>query len=164
VSGDPRRDRGRRDQSAVTRQALNSWQARQTPTDTLAEIDRLLDDHTDLETAQRLNQLGRRSGMKQPFTRAMIVKLRRTHDLHSHSERLRARGMLTQQEITQRLDVHSNTIHAWRRAGLLRAHKANDKNDYLYEPPTPGDTRVQKQQGRRLSDREPAPSTPGGAV
>jgi hypothetical protein len=144
--------------------ALNSWQARQTPDEILAEIDRLLDDHTDDETVERLNQLGRRSGMRRPFTRAMIVKLRRTHNLTSHRDRLRARGMLTQQEIAQRLRVHSNTIHAWRRAGLLQAHKANDKSDYLYEPPTPTDRRIRKQQGRPLADRKLAPSTPGGAL
>jgi DNA invertase Pin-like site-specific DNA recombinase len=158
------RFRGGTTTSLTIPKALNSWQARQTPNDTLAEINRLLDQHTDRETAERLNQLGRPSGMKRPFTPAMIIKLRRTHDLPSHRQRLRARGMLTQQEIAQQLSVHSNTIHAWRRAGLLAAHKANDKNDYLYEPPTPGDPRVRKQQGRRLSDREPAPSTPGGAV
>ena len=71
----------------------------------------------------------------------MIVKLRCTHDLPSHSQRLRARGLLTQQEIAKQLGVHSNTIHAWRRAGLLATHKANDKNDWLYRaarhPATP---------------------------
>jgi DNA-binding transcriptional regulator YiaG len=158
------RFRGGQTTSLTIAKALNSWQSRQTPREILAEIDRLLDDHTDRETAERLNQLGRRSGMKRSFTRAMIIKLRRTHDLPSHSERLRARGLLTQPEIAQRLGVHSNTIHAWRRAGLLRALKANDKNDYLYEPPKPGDTRARKHQGRRLSDRKPAPSTPGGAI
>jgi hypothetical protein len=158
------RFRGGQTTTLTIAKALNSWQARQTPTDTLTEIDRVLDDHTDRETAEQLNQLGLRSGMKRPFTRAMIIKLRRTHDLPSHRERLRARGMLTQQEISERLGVHSNTIHAWRRAGLLRAHKANDKNDYLYEPPARHDPRLRPQQGRRLADREPAPSTPGGAL
>jgi DNA invertase Pin-like site-specific DNA recombinase/DNA-binding transcriptional regulator YiaG len=158
------RFRGGQNTTLTIPKPLNSWQARQTPGEILAEIDRLLDDHTDHETAERLNQLGRRSGMKRPFTRAIIVKLRRTHDLPSHRERLRARGLLTQQEIAERLGVHSNTIHAWRRAGLLQAHKANDKNDYLYKPPGPGDPRLRPQQGRRLADREPVPSTQGGAM
>ncbi len=158
------RFRGGQTTTLTIPKALNSWQARQTPGDTLAEIDRLLDDHTDGETVERLNQLGRRSGMKRPFTRAMIVKLRTTDNLPSHSERLRARGMLTQQEIADQLGVHSNTIHAWRRAGLLNAHKANDKNDWLYKPPVPDDPRLVKRRGWRHSDREPAPSTPRGAI
>jgi DNA invertase Pin-like site-specific DNA recombinase len=143
---------------------LNSWQARQTPADTLAEIDRLLEAHTDAEVAAKLNQAGRRSGMKRPFTRHIIIKLRHTNNLPSHSERLRARGMLTKDEIAKRLDVHPNTIKAWHRAGLLHSHKANDKNQRLYPPPTPGDPRLIKRQGQRLSDRQPAASTPGGAM
>jgi DNA invertase Pin-like site-specific DNA recombinase/DNA-binding transcriptional regulator YiaG len=143
---------------------LNSWQSRQTPADTLAEINRLLDDHTDAEVAAKLNQAGQRSGMNQPFTARIIIGTRRRNGLPSHRERLRASGMLTQQEIAERLGVHSNTIHAWRRAGLLRAHKANDKNDYLYEPPNSDDPRLVKQQGRRLDKREPVPSTPRGAM
>jgi hypothetical protein len=150
--------------SLTIAKALNSWQARQTPPEILAEIDQPLDDHTDAETVERLNQAGHRSGMKRRFTRAIIIKPRTTHDLASHRERLRARGMLTQQEIAQQLGVHPNTIHAWRRAGFLAAHRANDKNDYLYEPPTPGDPRLIKRRGWRHSDREPARSTQGGAI
>ena len=143
---------------------LNAWEARQTPADTLAEIDRLLDEHTDAEVAAKLNQAGRRSGTDKPFTRTIIIKLRHTNNLPSHRERLRARGMLTQKQIADRLGVYTKTIHAWRRAGLLQAHRANDKNDWLYQPPTPGDPRLVKRRGWRHSKREPAPSTPRGAV
>ena len=158
------RFRGGQTTSLTIPNALNSWQARQTPPEILAEIDRLLNDHTDGETVKQLNQLGRRSGMKRPFTRAIVIKLRTAHDLPSHRERLRARGMLNQQEIAEHLGVHPNTIHAWRRAGFLTAHPANDKNDYLYEPPTPGDPRLIKRRGWRHSEREQAPPTQGGAL
>ena len=158
------RFRGGQTTSLTIPKPLNSWQARQTPTEILAQLDRLLDDHTDRETAEQLNRLGRRSGMRRPFTPAIIIKLRTTHNLPSHRERLLARGMLSQQEIAQRLGVHPNTIHAWRRAGLLTAHPANDKSDYLYEPPTPNDPRLVKRRGWRHSDREPAPPTQGGAI
>ncbi len=144
--------------------ALNAWEARQTPPDTLAEIDRLLDDHTDAEVATKLNQASRRSGTNKPFTRTMIVKLRHTNHLPSHRERLLARGMLTQDQIAKRLGVSPKTIHAWRRAGLLNAHRANDKHDWLYQPPTPGDPRLVKRRGWRHSKRETAGSTQGGAL
>ena len=143
--------------------ALNSWQARLTPPDIPAEIDRLLDHHTDAQVAAKLNQLGRRSGMKQPFTRRIVADIRHDNNLPSHHQRLRARGLLTHHEIAELLGVHPNTIHAWRRAGLLRAHRTTDKPDYLYEPPQPDD-RIKKQQGRRLADRKLASSTPGGAL
>jgi DNA invertase Pin-like site-specific DNA recombinase len=144
--------------------ALNAWEARQTPADTLAEIDRLLDEHTDAEVAAALNQTGHRSGTNKQFTRTMIVKLRDSNDLPSHHQRLLARGLLTQQQTAQRLGVSPKTIHAWRRAGLLNAQRANDKNDWLYEPPTPGDPRLVKRRGWRHSKREPARSTQGGAI
>jgi len=143
---------------------LNSWQQRQTPADTIALIDQLLDKHTDTEIAAKLNQSGHHSGMNQPFNRTIIIKLRRSHNLPSHHERLRARGMLTHEEIAKQLDAHPRTIHAWRHAGLLTAHKANDRNTQLYEPPEPDDPRLTTRRGWRLSQREPTPSTPGGAM
>ncbi len=101
--------------------------------------------------------------MNQAFNRVIIIKLRCTNGLPSHRQRLRARGMLTQQKIAQQLGVHSNAIHAWRRAGLLHAHMANDKNDYLYAR-TPRDPRLRPKLGLRLADRQSVSSTIGGAM
>ena len=142
----------------------NSWQARQTDPDTLALLDRLLDDHTDADTAAELNPAGHRSGTDQPFTAAIVIDLRRGHDLPSHHDRLRARGLLTTTEIAERLGVHPTTIKPWHAAGLLTSHKANDKNERLFEPPAPGDPRLVKQHGLRLDQREPTQPSPGGAL
>ena len=79
-------------------------------------------------------------------------------------DRLRARGLLTLPEIAGRLGVHVSTIKAWRRAGLLTAHRANDKNIPLFDPPDPADPRLVKRQGSKLASRVLAPATPGGAV
>jgi DNA invertase Pin-like site-specific DNA recombinase/rhodanese-related sulfurtransferase len=143
---------------------LNSWQARQTDADTLAMLDRLLDDHTDRETAEQLNAAGRRTGMNKPFTRPIVVHLRRAHQLPSHAERLRDRGLLTINETAQRLGVHPSTIKAWHRAGLLTSHKANDKNERLFDPPDPHDPRLTVRQGWRLQDREPTTPSRRGAL
>jgi len=158
------RFRGGQTQSLTTPIPANAWQARQTNPDTLALIDRLLDNHTDAETATQLNTEGHRSGEGNPFTPRTVLSLRRDHNLPSHAERLHTRGLLTLTEIAAHLNVHTSTIKAWHRAGLLTSHKANDKNQRLYQPPTPGDPRLIKQQGQRLSEREPIKSTPGGAV
>jgi hypothetical protein len=135
----------------------SAWQARQTNPDTLAALDRLLDDHTDAETAALLNDAGHRSGEGKPFTPRIVLGLRRAHDLPSHADRLRAKGLLTIHEIAERLDVHPSTIKAWRRAGLLHAHKANDKNVHLFEPP--GADAPRKKQGSKLSQRRTTPSS-----
>jgi DNA invertase Pin-like site-specific DNA recombinase len=141
-----------------------AWQARQTHPDTLALLDRLLQEHTDAEAAERLNRAGRRSGEGKPFTARIVLGLRRDHGLPSHAERLRARGLLSIGELTERLGVHPTTIKAWGRAGLLRSHRANDKNERLFEPPAPGDPRLVKRMGRRLDRRQPIQPLPGGAV
>jgi hypothetical protein len=111
-----------------------------------------------------LNAAGHRSGEGKPFTNRIVLHLRRDHQLPSHHERLRIRGLLTIREIADHLGVHPTTIKAWHRAGLLASAMANDKNERLYQPPTPGDSRLMKQQGRPLYEREPVESTPGGAV
>jgi DNA invertase Pin-like site-specific DNA recombinase len=143
---------------------LRCWQARKVHPDTVTLVDRLLEDHTDAETAQLLNEAGRRSGTGQPFSSAIVAHLRRDYQLPSHRDRLRARGLLTINEIAAQLGVGTSTIKAWRAAGLLTGHTANDKNERLYEPPATDDPRLAKRHGWRLRSREAIPSTAGGAV
>ena len=158
------RFRGGQTQNLTIPVPLSAWKARQTDPDTLALVDRLLDQHTDAEVAAQLNQDNHRSGTGKPFSAQIVLHLRRAHGLPSHAERLRARGLLTIGEIAERLGVHASTIKAWRRAGLLASHKANDKNERLFEPPAPDDPRLAKQQGRRLDRRQPTRPCPRGAL
>ncbi len=137
---------------------LTSWQARQTDAATLAELDRLLDDHTDAQAAELLNTAGHRSGTGQAFTPTIVLHLRRCNGLPSHLERLRARGLLTINELAEQLGVHPTTIKAWHKAGLLESHQANDKNIRLYDPPEPGDPRYLKRQGIPFRERLPIPT------
>jgi DNA invertase Pin-like site-specific DNA recombinase len=141
-----------------------AWQLRETHPDTLAALDRLLDEHTDAETAAALNTAGHRSGEGKPFTNRIVLDLRRAHGIPSHLERLRARGLITIDEIAEHLHVHKSTIKGWHRAGLLISHKANDKNIQLFEPPTPGDPRLVARQGSPLRNRVRSQPAPGGAV
>ncbi len=141
-----------------------AWQLRQTHPDTMVLLDRLLDDHTDAGVADALNEAGHRSGEDRPFTARIVLHLRRAHQLPSHADRLRGAGMLSLGEIAGRLGVHPRTIKSWHAAGLLLSHQANDKNERLYEPPAPGDPRLVKRMGCRLSSRAPTEPTPGGAV
>jgi MerR HTH family regulatory protein len=94
----------------------------------------------------------------------LMVDVRQTGASPSHAERLHARGLLTIGQIADRLHVSRSTIKDWHRAGLLVSHKANDKNERLYEPPTPDDPRLVKHMGSRLAKRVLIEPTPGGAV
>lgn len=115
---------------------LPAWQLRQTPPAVVDAIDRLLDEHTDREIATILNQQGLRSGEGKAFHRLRVREIREGHGLVDRYTRLRARGMLTLEEIAQGLGVCTATVKTWRRHGLLRAHGYTDKPEHLYEPPT----------------------------
>ena len=116
----------------------------------VAEIDRLLNDHTDGEIAKILNERGYRSGYGHAFTRKLVFTVRRNYGLKSRYERLRDRGLLRRDEIADRLGVSISTVRKWRTEGLLRGHICNDKPQYLYEIP---DTPPTKQPGRWLPQR-----------
>jgi DNA invertase Pin-like site-specific DNA recombinase len=131
----------------LPRPAWASWQTRP---DVVAEIDRLLEDHTEGQIATLLNQKGWRSGKGQPFTLRMINRLRRDYRLKSRWQRLREAGLLTKNEIAAQLGISTTTVHDWRRSGLVRAVAYNDKNECLYEPV--GEKRPLKLQGIKRSD------------
>jgi hypothetical protein len=158
------RFRGGRTQSLTVPVPPPAWRARQTHPDTLALLDRLLEEHTDAETAAALNRAGRRSGEGKAFSARIVLHVRRDHGFPSHAERLRGGGLLTLGEIAARLGVHPTTIKAWHRAGLLTSRKANDKNERLFEPPAPDDPRLVKRIGRRLDRRQLTEADAGGAV
>ena len=131
--------------------ALNAWQLRETSAEIVAVIDQLLDRHADKDIATILNARGYVSGTGQPFQRGMVKHIRHGHHLRSLYERLRTRGLLTRDEMADRLNVSADTVKIWGRYGLLARHRCNDKGECLYE--LPGPNAPIKMQGRRLSDR-----------
>ena len=70
----------------------------------------------------------------------------------------------TYRELAQRLGVHPSTVKSWTKTGILHSHKANDKNERLYEPPTAGDPRLTARQGSPLRKRVPTQPATGGAL
>jgi DNA invertase Pin-like site-specific DNA recombinase len=127
-----------------------AWVQRQTSARVVQVIDTLLDDYTDAETAEQLNRQGLRSGEGGQFHRLMVARLRTAYALRSRYTRLRARGLLTQAEIAARLDVAPATIKNWRRAGLLVAHRYDDKGQCLFEPPGPDAPEKFRHQGKTI--------------
>ena len=130
---------------------LNSWEAKLTPTEVIAEIDRLIDHHTDKEITRILNERGFVSGEGKPFNPRMVARLRRVYRLKPRYERLREKGLLTIEEISDYLEVAPRLVRAWREGGLLCAHRVNDKDLWLYQDPGPD--LLRKAQGVKLSKR-----------
>jgi hypothetical protein len=114
-----------------------AWMLRQTSATVITEIDRLLDEHTEGEIAHLLNSQGTISGEGKRFNRTMVARIRSNYGLESRYSRLRGRGLLTVHEIAVHLDVSPATAKVWRRAGLLRAHRYNDKGQCLFEQSGP---------------------------
>lgn len=112
-----------------------AWMKRKTSPEVVTAIDGLLDHHTDGEIARLLNQRGLTSGEGKPFHLLMVARIREAYDLKTRYARLRSRGLLDESEIAKRLDVKPCTIKVWRRAGLLVAHRYDDKGQCLFERP-----------------------------
>jgi DNA invertase Pin-like site-specific DNA recombinase len=130
----------------------SAWMLRQTSDTVVREIDRLLDGHTDAEIAEFLNSHGMTSGEGKPFSRLIVRRIRINYELESRYSRLRASGLLSVNEIASALGVCRATIQLWRRAGLLRAHRCDDKGEYLFERPGP-DTPVKYQRQGKTTAR-----------
>ncbi len=138
-----------------------SWEQRQTSPEVVTAIDRLLNHHPYPEIAAQLNEQGLQSGEGKPFTARIVARLQRSYRLTPRYDRLRNAGMLTVKEIAEVLGVHPQRITVWNRAGLIRGHAYNGKNDCLYEPP--GDNPPQKAMGVKLSERAAAQLVAQGA-
>ena len=134
--------------------AFSSWLSLNTPERVVARIDRLLECHTDAETAALLNDGGLRTGRGAAFRSQRVQAIRREYGLSSRYERLRARGLLSITEVAAMLGVSTDTVKKRRRRGLLKGHLYNDRNQRLYE--LPGDVPPVGKQGRKPTGRRPA--------
>ena len=116
---------------------LSAWELRQLSQEVVAEIDGLLDRHTDGEVAQLLNERGVLFATAQPFDARRIQVIRRAYGLATREQRLRAQGLLTLKELAARLGLHIETVKRHRREGRLplRCHRVDDNNRFMYEDP-----------------------------
>lgn len=139
---------------------LTYFEQRKTPPELIAEIDDLLNEHSDGDVARILAQRGRRPGAGGKFTTARVAFIRTTYQLKSLEERLRAQGMLTPRELASRLDVSPEALKRWRARGLLRGRPINDKDSYVYYDPG-NDPRVRKAAKHAAKVRPVAPGSRG---
>ena len=132
-----------------------------TPAEVVALIDQLLDDHVYEEIAEILNARGLRPGGaawpgrdRNRFTGKRVQYIVHAYSLRPRLDRLRARGLLTKQELADRLGIHASTLTSWVKHGIIKAHAYNG-HAWLYEEPA---ARPAKHSSRwdRLSDRAAA--------
>ena len=154
------RFKGGKTETLETRNPKSSAQQVRTPPAIVTLVDQLLDDHSYAEIANLLNARGlqpggsARPGRKDArFTAIRVAYLIHRYGLRSRYDRLRARGMLTKQEITNHLGIHEQTLVRWRKHGLIRAHAYNDHGAWLYEDPGPNPPIKQSSRWNRLVDR-----------
>jgi DNA invertase Pin-like site-specific DNA recombinase len=134
---------------------MPSWKTWLTPAETISEIDRLLDQHTNGEIAQMLNDRDFRSGQGHRFHGKIIANVRRSHGLRRRYDRLRERGYVSAGELAKSVGVSRQTVERWRRAGQVQGHAYNDKGQCLYDPATEipaGTARWPRVQSLRCTD------------
>jgi len=116
---------------------LPAWKSWLTPTETVAQVDSLLAQHTEAEIATILNERGFRSGQGHRFHSKIVSSIRVKYRLKSRYDRLRERGMVTAEELSQTNGVSRQTVLRWRKHGFVQAHAYNDHHQYLYDPCCP---------------------------
>jgi hypothetical protein len=151
------RFKGGRQHEMVVDLPKSAWKARETPKETIEEIDRLTRLMTDKEIVKELNQRDIPASHSSQWNAGKIRQLRRYRGLKSRFDHLREQGFLTVEEMARELEISTTTVRIWYHHGLLKAHDYNDKGERLYERP-PADQRPTKQQGQhgKLTGRKEA--------
>lgn len=152
------RFRGGATTSLTLPRPLTAQQLRATHPEVRQEIEALLDEYTDAQVANILNQRGLRTGAGDVFDSSGVQWVRFSAKFKTLKARLLEAGMLTGKQISAKLSVGRSTLGRWRAQGSIKARICNDKGEWLYWPPE-----------RLLPSSTPSPdpmvtSTAGGAV
>jgi len=121
----------------------------------IAEIDRLLNEHSEGEVARLLNERGWHSSTGQPFSLTLIQGLRRTYRMKSRFARLQECGLLTARQIEDMLGPGTNRAKYWRRAGVLKVVKLNQHYKDLYQRPTEAELEFMRHRHRNPTVQKP---------
>jgi len=126
-----------------------------TPAEIVELIRALATEQTDAQIAQNLNARCLRSGRKNSFARLIVRHIRLTYGIPSYAEHLRSQGWLTAPEVAAQMGVHFVTAKRFAAEGVLRAVRADDRGEILFEPPTGPLPKAQP--GKRFRDRRQFP-------
>ena len=140
-----------------------AWELKKTKPEIVAEIDQLMDHHTEGEIAQLLNERGWHSSAGNPFTLRMIHRLRHAYRLKTRRARLQEdQTLLTPRQIGLMIGAAFSRANYWRRVGVLKGVKIGERNEYLYYKPT--DAEVEQIRCRRQKRSPKANRVPSSAL
>jgi len=146
---------------------LNAWQGRKTAKHVLAKMDELLNEFTDAQVADRLNKQGLKTGAGGSFTAEKVRWVRYANGMKSYAQRLKESGMLTSQQMGAQFGVSEPTVINWRKKGLIQGRRCDDRNQWVYFPPSRAlhiHQKNKKTVDHRPSDQKSLETTVGGAV
>jgi excisionase family DNA binding protein len=136
----------------------NAWLRRLTRPDVVVRIEQLLEQHDEVEVAERLNAEGLLTGAHKPFDADAVRWVRYSHGLKTPKERLCETGKLTIREMAARLGLREYTVRMWARDGRLRAKRAGCKPLWLIDPIDEQPDEIQKLAARCAERSAPRPS------
>jgi DNA invertase Pin-like site-specific DNA recombinase len=114
---------------------LTAAQLRATHDDVRKEIDALLDEHSDAEVANILNERGRHSGAGDDFNATSVQWVRFSTKLRSLRQRLLDEGWVTGKHLAAKLGVSRTTLGKRRREGHLKGRICSGRGEWLYRLP-----------------------------
>ncbi len=114
---------------------LTAQQLRATHDDVRQQIDTLLDEYTDAQVVNVLNERGLRTGAGDAFGTDSIRWVRYAHKLKSLKQRLLDAGWMTGRQTAAKLAVKRTTLGRWRATGRIKARICSDLGEWLYWPP-----------------------------
>ena len=134
---------------------LTPQQLRATDPEVRQQIDVLLDEYTDAQVANLLNERELSTGTGEAFDGVSVQWVRYSSKLRSLKKRLVDAGWLTTKQVAAQLSVSISTVGAMRRKGRLKGRICSDKGEWVYCPPD---------SSQAPSSRGTATSTARGAV
>lgn len=146
---------------------LNAWQKRTTPADVLAQIEELLNNHSEGEVVDILNKRGIRTGAGEPFKLTSLRWIIYARKTQTHKQRLVGRGLLTAKQLAKQLGVCESTINIWRCRGKLQGYRCEETKGWLYRSSDTAPKRTVRKTAalsEECNPLKPVTNTVGGAV
>jgi hypothetical protein len=106
----------------------------ETKPEVIAEIDTLLEEHTNKEVIAILNERGHRTGMGKPFNKDSLSWAMYNHGLKSQKQRLSAAGFLSRNEMADALGCSYSKIKDMQSRGLFLARRVDDSGEWSFKP------------------------------